>query len=186
VIFGHLGLAAAVRGRWPNASLLWLLPASVAPDLLDVAMAATGICNPDGLYSHTIPVVALLAALVGGAAYLMPRGREASSTALATACGCVAVVLLHPALDFLTGYKLFWPGGPHVGLRLYERPFADFLLEGALVILGWLLLRRSSTTPRWATAPAAVCAVLALQAMGNLSRGSLKPNACPAVAAPPL
>jgi hypothetical protein len=186
VIFGHLGLAAAVRGRWPSASLLWLLPASVAPDVLDVAMAVTGICNPDGLYSHTIPVVALLAALVGGAAYLMPRGREAGSTALATAGGCAAVIVLHPVLDLLTGHKLFWPGGPLVGLRLYEHPFVDFLLESALVILGWLLLRRSRAVPRWATAPATVYAVLALQGVGNLSRGSLKPNACPVVAAPPL
>ena len=48
MIFGHFGLAAAARGRWWRSSLLWLLPASNAPELADVAMAALGICNPDG------------------------------------------------------------------------------------------------------------------------------------------
>ena len=31
------------------ASLWWLLPAAIAPDLLDIGYAAAGVCNPLGL-----------------------------------------------------------------------------------------------------------------------------------------
>jgi hypothetical protein len=186
VIFGHFALAAGIRGRWPRSSLLWLLPASIAPDLLDVLMAAAGICNPFGLYSHTIPAVAVLAAAVGGAAYLTTAGREPGSTALSTAIASAVVVLLHPALDFLTGYKLLWPGGALVGLRLYERPFTDFAIESAMVIVGWLILRRSTPAPRWAVAPAALCTALVLQGAANLVKDNLKPTACELESAPAL
>ena len=173
-----------MRGRSPRSSLLWLLPASVAPDLLDVLMAAAGICNPSGLYSHTLPAVALLATVIGGSAYLIARGDNADLSAVATAIACALVVLLHPALDFLTGQKLLWPGGALVGLRLYDWPLTDFLLESAVVIVGWLVLRRSPSVPRWAATPAAVCALVALQGAANLSVRSLKPNACSVEAAP--
>jgi hypothetical protein len=187
VIVGHLGLAAGVRGGWPRSSLLWLLVASIAPDLLDALMAAAGICNPNGLYSHTIPAVALLAAVVGGAAYLSATRKHAGSTAVPTAIACVVVILLHPALDFLTGQKLYWPGGELEGLRLYDWPLADFALESAVVILGWLILRRSPAVPRWAAAPATICALVVLQGAMNLGQRDLrdlKPNSCAVEAAP--
>lgn len=183
MIVGHLGLAAGVRGRWPRTSLLWLLGASIAPDLVDVLMAAANICNPSGLYSHTIPAVVLLAAIVGGAAYLT-TGRQSGPAAGATATACVAVILLHPVLDFMTGQKLYWPGGELEGLRLYDRPLVDFVIESALVTLGWLILRRSRAVPRWAATPAALGALIALQGAMNLQLRGIKPNAC-AVEAPP-
>jgi hypothetical protein len=187
VIVGHFGLAAGVRGGWPRSSLLWLLFASIAPDLLDALLAAAGICNPNGLYSHTVPVVVLCAAVVGGAAYLTGTRKQAGSTAVPTAVACVVVILLHPALDFLTGQKLFWPGGELEGLRLYERPLTDFVLESAVVILGWLILRRSPAVPRWAATPATICALIVLQGAMNLGLRNfrdVKPNACGAEAAP--
>src|SRR5688572_30885343 len=36
-----------------------------------------------------------------------------------------------------------WPGGPLVGLSLYERPALDFLVEAPVIVAGWLLYRRS-------------------------------------------
>ena len=33
MITGHLGVAAAARGRWPRIALPWLLVVSIAPDL---------------------------------------------------------------------------------------------------------------------------------------------------------
>jgi hypothetical protein len=185
VIFGHFGLAAGVRGGWPRTALVWLLPASIAPDLLDVILAAARICNPYGLYSHTLPAVVLIAALVGGAAYLTVSGK-ADATAASTAMACILVILLHPTLDFLTGHKLFWPGGELRGLHLYDRPMLDFLLESAVVVVGWLLLRRTPAAPRWAAAPAALCTVLLLQGAADLSAGSFKPSACAVEAVPAL
>jgi hypothetical protein len=178
VIVGHLALAAMVRRAWPRASLLWLLPASVAPDLLDVCMAVGGVCNPYGLYSHTVPAVVLLAAVVGGAAYLVIARTGAHPNALPTTLGCILVIVLHPLLDFPTGRKLLWPGGALVGLGLYQQPVADFVMESGLVTVGWLLLRRARATPRWASAPAALCALVLLQGAGNFGLRGLKPSAC--------
>jgi hypothetical protein len=176
VIVGHLGLAGAVRGRAPRAALLWLLPATLAPDLLDAAYAVAGVCNPYGLYSHTIPAVALLAAVIGGAALL--------AADRATALACVVVILLHPALDYFTGSKLAWPGGDLVGLRWYDRPGLDFVAEVALLAVGWLVVRTTIAPSRRRIAAAVVVALVVVQgAMDAVYKpGGWKPTAC---AAPP-
>jgi hypothetical protein len=158
--------------------LLWLLPASVAPDVLDVCMALAGICNPYGLYSHTLPAVACLGAVVGGAAYLVETRNGLYSNAMPTALGCALVIVLHPVLDLLTGSKLFWPGGALVGLGLYQRPLIDFLIESVIVTGGWLMLRRAQAAPRWASTPVALCALVLLQGVGNFGLRGTKPTAC--------
>jgi hypothetical protein len=170
VITGHLGIAAAVRSGWRDTSLLWLLPASVAPDLLDITYALVGICSPFGLYSHTVPAVALLALAVGGAAFLATGSR---STGLAAG----ALVLLHLPADLITGYKYFWPGGPLTGLDLYRRPALDFLLEVPIALGGWWLLRRDVGVPRWATVGIAAGALVLVQATFD-SKVIGKPSAC--------
>jgi hypothetical protein len=170
VITGHLGIAAAVRSGWRDTSLLWLLPASVAPDILDIAYALVGFCSPFGLYSHTVPAVALLALAVSGAAYLATGSR---STALAAG----ALVLLHLPADLITGYKYFWPGGPLMGLNLYQRPALDFLLEALLALGGWWMLRRGAGAPRWATVGVAAGALVLVQA-AFAAKAIRKPSAC--------
>jgi hypothetical protein len=172
VIVGHVGLAGAVRGMAPKASLLWLLPAAVGPDLLDVGYAIAGVCNPYGLYSHTIPAVVLLAAVVGGAALLTANR--------ATALACALVVLLHPALDYVTGNKLVWPGGDLVGLGWYDRPGLDFVLEVALLTGGWLIARSTFAPSRRWLAAAGVVALIGVQgAMAAIYRpAGWKPSAC--------
>jgi hypothetical protein len=173
VITGHLGIAAVIRRGWPGASLLWLLPASLAPDLLDAVFAIAGICNPYGLYSHTVPVAALQAAVLGGAALLTTGSR---TTALATA----AVVLAHLPADMITGHKLFWPGGPLIGLNLYAHPVLDFLLEAPIALGGWWLVRRSGAAPRWAMYTAMAVALVLIQGVVDSAviAGLYKPSAC--------
>jgi hypothetical protein len=173
VITGHFGIAAAVRSGWRDTSLLWLLPASVAPDLLDVAYALVGICSPFGLYSHTVPAVAVLALAFGGVAYLATGSRN---TALAAA----VLVLLHLPADMITGYKYVWPGRPMMGLDLYTRPALDFVLESFIVVGGWWLLRRDARVPRWATVGVAMCGLLLAQAVFDSWKIG-KPSACGAV-----
>lgn len=175
MITGHLGIAAAVRSRWRDTSLLWLLPASVAPDLLDIGYALVGICSPYGLYSHTVPVVVLLGIGVGGTAYVATRSR---STALAAG----ALVLLHLPADMITGYKYFWPGGPRMGLDLYRHRGLDFVLEAFVALGGWWLLRRDAGAPRWATMGVAAAALVLLQAAFD-TKTLEKPNACEETAA---
>jgi hypothetical protein len=171
VITGHLGVAAAARGRWPAVPLLWLLPVAIAPDLLDVGYALAGICSPYGLYSHTVPAAALTAAVLGGIVFLATGSRTAG---LVTA----AVVMAHLPLDFVTGHKIFWPGGPLLGLSLYDHPALDFLVEVPLALGGWWLLRRSGQGPRWATLGLAALSLLVVQGAFDGLRSSLKPSGC--------
>jgi hypothetical protein len=77
----------------------------------------------------------------------------------------------HWACDFVTGHKPTWPGGPVVGLDLYRRPYADFVLEAAVVVVGWALWRQTLPRPlggtRRAVAAAVLPALLVLQALAN-------------------
>src|SRR4051794_9062187 len=70
VITGHLGVAAAANATRRDSTLLWLLGASMAPDVVDALFVVARSCNPHGLYSHTVPAAALIAAVTGAAAYL--------------------------------------------------------------------------------------------------------------------
>ena len=176
MITGHLGIAAAVRSGWRDTSLLWLLAASVAPDLLDVAYALVGICSPFGLYSHTVPAVALLAIAVGGAAFVATGSRS-------TALGAGALVLLHLPADMITGFKYFWPGRPLMGLNLYQRPALDFVLELVIALGGFWMLWRRAGMPRWATLAAAAAALVLVQAVFDTQTIG-KPSACEAAVAP--
>lgn len=170
MITGHLGVAAAVRSRWPVLSLLWLVPVAIAPDILDFVYVALGICSPYGLYSHTVPAAALTGAVLGGIAFLATGSRAAG---LVTA----ALVLAHLPLDLVTGHKIFWPGGPLLGLDLYRRPLLDFLIELPLALAGWWLLRRSGRGPWWAAMVAGAVALALVQATFD-AIPRVKPSAC--------
>ena len=146
----------------------------MAPDGVDALFVVAGICNPHGLYSHTLPAAVLIAAVTGAVAYFATNQR-------ATGALAVLLVLAHLPGDFVTGRKLFWPGGELMGLYLYGEPALDFVLEALLAIGGWWLLRARGRAPRWATGVAALAAVLALQGIldtAGARRGGVKPTAC--------
>lgn len=178
MIVGHLGVAAALARWCPRASPGWIVIGSIAPDILDVAYAGAGVCSPYGLYSHTVPALLLCGATLGGAAWL--TGRRATAIALPLA------VLLHLPPDYLTGRKLLWPGGELHGLRLYDRRLVDFLIESALLVAGWALIRRCAWIPVWARAARSAVLLVAVQGgMDAFLRMGMKPTACavPSVAA---
>ena len=174
MIAGHLGIAGAVHSTRRDSSLFWLLGASMAPDIVDALFVVAGSCNPYGLYSHTVPAAALIAALTGAIAYFATGQR-------ATGVLAALLVLAHLPPDYVTGRKLFWPGGELYGLRLYEHPVADFALEALIATVGWWLVRRKSWAPRWATGWLALAAVILLQAtldVAGARGGGSKPTAC--------
>ena len=171
MITGHIGVAAAARSRWPMLPLLWLLPVTFAPDLLDAGYALAGICSPYGLYSHTVPAAALTAAVLGGIAFLATGSRIAGVVS-------AAVVLAHLPLDLVTGYKIYWPGGPLMGLHLYERPVLDFFAEVPIVLAGWWLLRRTGRGPRWTSLAAAALGLVLVQGVFDVLHRGLKPTGC--------
>ena len=94
MLVGHVGIALGARAldrreEDARAPLPWLLAASFAPDLLDGAYAIARVCNPQGLYSHTLPVVAVLAMLFGLAAGLHTRSvKTALLVAASSRCTC--------------------------------------------------------------------------------------------------
>ena len=174
MIAGHLGIAGAAYASRRDSSLAWLLVAAMAPDAVDGLFVAAGMCNPSGLYSHTLPAAALIAAVTGAVAYLATSNR-------ATGLLSALLVLSHLPPDFVTGRKLFWPGAELMGLRLYQHPVADFVLEAILAAGGWWLVRTKGPAPRWATGWTALAAMLVLQGtldvVGGI-RGGVKPSAC--------
>jgi len=174
VIAGHLGIAGAAYSGRRDSSLFWLLGASMAPDIVDALFVVAGSCNPYGLYSHTLPAAALIAAVTGAIAYFATGQRVTGALA-------ALLVLAHLPPDYVTGRKLFWPGGELYGLRLYERPLADFVLEALIATGGWWLVRSRRGAPRWATGWLALAALLLLQGTLDVMgarRGGMKPTAC--------
>ena len=174
MIAGHLGIAGAAYSGRRDSSLSWLLGASLAPDVVDALFVVAGSCNPYGLYSHTLPAAALIAVVTGAIAYFATGQRVTGVLA-------ALLVLAHLPPDYVTGRKLFWPGGELYGLRLYERPLADFALETLIAAGGWWLVRSRRWAPRWATGWVALAALLLLQGtldMMGARRGGMKPTAC--------
>jgi len=158
VVTGHLAFAYAARARWPRATIVPLLLASIVPDLADFVLPQGDQCRTAcGLYTHAFPAVIVLAVAV---AWLAWQIWHRQTTALLSG----AMVLLHVAGDLITGDKPFWPGGMNLGFGLYRVQAADFVLETALVIAGWYLLRRTANAPKFAVHPATLATLIAAQA----------------------
>jgi membrane-bound metal-dependent hydrolase YbcI (DUF457 family) len=179
MIVGHLGIAYGVRAldrreQSSAAPLPWLLAAAVAPDMLDGWYALHYYCNPDGVYSHSLPAAAILAVMLGAAAWLHTRS---GATALLVA----AVVMLHLPPDYLTGRKGLWPGGPVIGLYIYRWSWLDLLIEVPVIVTGWWMLRRTRFRPRWAVSALALAAMLTVQLSFDVAaelRGPRQPYKC--------
>jgi hypothetical protein len=132
---GHYAIALGAR-RWLRPlPMAWLLFASIEPDIHDVignAMPALSI-GPD---THTLPGVACAAAAFSLITLLLFR-----QTWLALGSGLL--VLSHVTTDYLTSRLPLWRGGPIIGLHLYATPWADFLLEALVVVIGLSLYATS-------------------------------------------
>ena len=155
---GHVGAALAAKRVRRSIGLLVLLVATYTPDWVDAGLCIAGGYNPREMLSHSIPAV-LLFALVGFAAY------AAATRDWTGALVVVAVILSHLLLDWITGYKPAWPGGPMLGLQLYDHPLADFVAEGIVIFAGALLYGR--TLPQrgrpWVDVSIMLGALLSLQ-----------------------
>lgn len=170
MVSGHVGIAFGTRTLERDAPLLWLLAASIAPDVLDYALAARHVCHPSGLYTHTLPAIAVTAC-----AFTLAARWPAGSWRAAGVVG--AMVVAHILADYITGLKLLWAGGPIVGLNLYAWPALDFLVELPFIATGWWMLRRSGAAARWVSSAGTLVALLIVQAWSDVSTYR-KPNAC--------
>lgn len=163
MICGHLGVAYGARARHRDVPFAWLLGAAVAPDALDGLYALAHICSPDGLYSHSLPAMAILTVVLSAVAFFQTGRRRA-----AWLVGLMVVAHILP--DYVTGQKLLWDHGPLFGLDLYRWPLLDFAIELPIIVLGWLMLRRAATVPRWMVSGAALAVLLIVQVTINASQ----------------
>lgn len=133
---GHVGAALGAKRVRGSIGLLVLLVATYTPDWVDTGLCLAGAYNPEGMLSHSIPAIALFAVL-GFAVYATATRDWRSALVIA------AVIVSHILLDWITGYKPTWPGGPMIGLQLYDHPIADFIAEGVVIVVGALLYART-------------------------------------------
>ena len=162
---GHFAIALGARRRLQALPIAWLLFASIEPDLHDVLgqlVPALGI-GPD---THTLPGVCAAATAVAAVTALVFRRAG-------LALGTGLLVLSHVAADYLTSRLPLWRHGPVVGMHLYARPSADFLLEAATIAVGLALYAGSPDLRRPARGGLAMLAVvmLAFQAAWNFGLG---------------
>lgn len=136
---GHIGAALAAKRLRPQIGLAVLLLATYTPDWIDAGFCLAG--SPQPMLSHSLPAVAVLA-LAGASAYGVAARDWTSAIVVA------AMVMSHAILDYVTGYKPTWPGGPVIGLGLYGNPVADFIVEGAVIALGVALYARTLPSRR--------------------------------------
>ena len=155
---GHVGAALAAKRVRTSIGLLVLLVATYTPDWVDAGLCVAGVYNPQEMLSHSIPAV-LLFALVGFVAYAAATRDWTGAMVIA------AVILSHLFLDWITGYKPTWPGGPMIGLQLYDHPLADFVAEGVVILIGAFLYGRTLPPRRrpWVDISVMLGALLSLQ-----------------------
>jgi len=155
---GHVGFALAAKRFRASIGLLTLLVATYVPDWVDGGLCVAGVYNPEGMLSHSIPAV-LLFALAGFSLYALRSGDRTGALIVA------GVIVSHMLLDWVTGYKATWPGGPMIGLRLYSHPIADFVVEGLVIVAGALLYGRTLPPRRrpWIDVALMLVALLVLQ-----------------------
>jgi len=154
---GHFGLAFASKRAAPKTSLATLVLAAQWLDTLWPVFLLLGVehvriapgntrLTPLDFYdypwSHSAVMAALWGVAFGVVHFALKRSRR-------TAALLAALVFSHWVLDLLThGPDLpLWPGGPRVGLGLWNAPAAEVLLEAAIYFGGAAVYFRT-TRPR--------------------------------------
>lgn len=167
VFVGHLAVALAAKPAAPRVSLGVLIGAAFALDLLwplfllagiervEVQPGATAF-TPLNFVSYPWSHSLLMAAVWG--VLLVVVTRAASWTA-AWVIG--ALVVSHWILDLITHVPDLpaWPGGPELGLGLWNSVPATFAVEGAL-FAGAIAVYSRFTTPRDATGRSSLWALV--------------------------
>lgn len=134
---GHIGFGLGAYSFRKTLPLWLILVAAQVPDWLDAGYCIADINRgPYGLYTHGFIPIGIATIVFGVLTY-------AFTGDLTGAMIVALVVASHWFLDYLTGNKPTWPGGPVVGLNLYSRPVIDVMLESATILAGWLLYRRT-------------------------------------------
>jgi hypothetical protein len=169
MLIGHVGAALAGKRARRSVGLLVLLIATYVPDWADIGLCLVSASTSHGMLTHSIPAV-LLFMLVGFAAYAV------ATRDLTGALVIALVILSHMLFDWITGYKPTWPGGPMIGLELYDHPISDFLVEAIVIVVGALLYGRTLPPRRrpWADVSIMAGALISMQLTIEIARVLMK------------
>jgi len=142
VYAGHASFALLAKSRRQRVSLALLVPVAFAPDWIEWVLAGrtTVVTTQDKFLSHALVFVIPCALVVGLVYWLLRRDRGINATDALTVS---AVYLSHWAADFFTAIKPTWRGGPMVGLMLYRYVWPEALAECLLIVVCWLVYKRS-------------------------------------------
>jgi membrane-bound metal-dependent hydrolase YbcI (DUF457 family) len=149
---GHLAVALGVKRAAPRVPLPTLVAASYGLDLVWPVLLLAGVervrVAPGNTaftplafdsypWSHSLVMAVLWGAAAGAAASRLQANRVA-----ALVC---AVVVSHWALDFITHRAdlPLWPGGPTVGLGLWNSIPGTLVVEGAMFVAALEAYRRA-------------------------------------------
>lgn len=149
MVAGHFGIAQFGKGTRREIPIAMLIVAAYLPDLVRIPLSVT--IDRYEIWSHSIPTVGAMGVVLG-IIWLMRGGSWVAALVLAAVCA------LHWPADFFTGCKPTTFAGPWLGLISYRRPVSDLLVEGALLVGGWLFARRRGVPigKRWLAVGAAV------------------------------
>ena len=158
---GHLAAALAAKPLAPRVSLGWLIAAAFGLDLIWPFLLLAGAeqvrVEPGATAFTPLSFVrypwshSLLTSAVWAAAFGVAVGK---GTKAAFVVG--ALVISHWVLDFVTHRPdlPLWPGGPLVGLGLWNSVPGTLIVEGALLVAGAMVYTRSTRVRggvrRWA------------------------------------
>ncbi len=131
---GHAAFATLVKGKRPQLSMALLVPVAYGPDWVDMLTHVVHRPNPD--VSHSLASVVFCSVMLS--LCLIPFLDSAVDALIVG-----GAYLSHWGLDYVTGLKSIWPGGPEVGMHFYTHMYRDFVLESAIVVACWLVYRSS-------------------------------------------
>jgi hypothetical protein len=184
MFIGHFALGLAAKRVTPRISLAMLFLAAQFADVLWPVLVALGFeqvrIDPGNTaftpldfasypYSHSLALLAVWAVVVGGGYRAIAGGRG-------TAVTLGLLVLSHWLLDFLTHRPDMpvYPGGPKVGLGLWNSIAATLVVEIALFAYGVFMYVRATRARdgigRWGLV--ALTTVLLLLYLANLTSGA--------------
>jgi len=178
VFIGHFALGFAARRAAPKTSLGWLITAPIWLDAVWPVLVALGverfrIAPGDTVYtplafdhypwSHSLLMSAVWGLLLGGLVWRVTGdGRGAGVVA--------ALVVSHWVLDWVTHRPdmPLWPGGPKLGLGLWNSVPATMIIEGLMFVAGVALYLRA-TRARDRTGSIALWALVLFLAVSYLA-----------------
>jgi hypothetical protein len=133
MLAGHFGIAQFGKGARRDLPIALLVVAAYLPDLMRIPLSLT--IERYEVWSHSILTVAGMG-LVLGIFWVLRGGSWIAAGVLTAVCA------LHWPADVFTGCKPTTFDGSWLGLVSYRRPINDLLVEGALLVGGWLFARR--------------------------------------------